>query len=419
MKPEPEAVPTTAEETVSSEIPTGKEIQTSDEGAGEIDTNYTGVHETFDDMKLRDELLRGIYAYGFEKPSAIQQRAIIPMIMGRDTIAQAQSGMGKTATFVIGILQNIDTSVRKVQALILAPTRELAQQIQKVVVALGDYMGLHCHICIGGTMVNEDIRIFQTETPHVVVGTPGRVYDMIQRRVLGTSAIKTFCLDEADEMLSRGFKEQIYDVFQFMPPTCQVGLFSATMPQDVLEMTQKFMRDPLRILVRKDELTLEGIKQFYIAVEKEEWKLDTLCDLYETLTITQAIIYTNTRRKVEWLTEKMGERDFTVSMLHGEMDQKERDLIMREFRSGSSRVLVTTDLLARGIDVQQVSLVINYDLPTNRENYIHRIGRSGRFGRKGVAINFLTDNDVRTLRDIEQFYQTTIDEMPLDIADLF
>lgn len=393
-------------------------MHTADEGNGELTTNYNTVTETFDDMKLRSDLLRGIYAYGFEKPSAIQQRAIIPMIMGRDTIAQAQSGMGKTATFVVGILQNIDTSVKKVQALILAPTRELAQQIQKVVDALGDYMGLHSHICIGGTLVNDDIRIFQTDTPQVVVGTPGRVYDMIQRRALGTTSIKTFCLDEADEMLSRGFKEQIYDVFQFMPSTCQVGLFSATMPNDVLEMTQKFMRDPLRILVKKDELTLEGIKQFYIAVEKEEWKLETLCDLYETVTITQAIIYTNTRRKVEWLTEKLTERDFTVSSLHGDMEQKQRDLIMKEFRSGSSRVLVTTDLLARGIDVQQVSLVINYDLPTNRENYIHRIGRSGRFGRKGVAINFITNADVGPLRELEQFYNTTIEEMPMNIADL-
>lgn len=395
------------------------EMHTSNEGGADITTNYTDVHETFDDMKLRDELLRGIYAYGFEKPSAIQQRAIIPMILGRDTIAQAQSGMGKTATFVIGILQNVDTNVRKVQALILAPTRELAQQIQKVVDSLGDYMGLRSHICIGGTMVQEDVRVFQQDTPHVVVGTPGRVYDMIQRRALGTTAIRTFCLDEADEMLSRGFKEQIYDVFQFMPSNCQVGLFSATMPTDVLEMTQKFMREPLRILVKKDELTLEGIKQYFIAIEKEDWKFETLCDLYETITITQAIIYTNTRRKVEWLTEKMGERDFTVSSLHGEMDQKDRDIIMREFRTGSSRVLVTTDLLARGIDVQQVSLVINYDLPTNRENYIHRIGRSGRFGRKGVAINFVTDADIETLKDIEKFYNTTVEEMPMDIADQF
>uniref|UniRef100_A0A7S1TJL8 RNA helicase n=1 Tax=Erythrolobus australicus TaxID=1077150 RepID=A0A7S1TJL8_9RHOD len=390
----------------------------SDVAGQEIHTNYDEVHETFDSMNLREELLRGIYAYGFEKPSAIQQRAITPLIAGRDTIAQAQSGMGKTATFVIGSLQNIDTAKARVQAMILAPTRELAQQIQKVVVSLGDYMSLKCHACIGGTRVSEDMRIFQTDPPHIVVGTPGRVFDLINRRALDTTHIATFVLDEADEMLSRGFKEQIYDVFQYMPSTCQVGLFSATMPTDVLEMTERFMRDPVRILVKKDELTLEGIKQFYVAVEKEDFKLDTLCDLYATLTITQAIIYVNQRRKVDWLTENMRQRDFTVSCLHGDMDQKERDLIMKEFRTGSSRVLVTTDLLARGIDVQQVSLVINYDLPTNRENYIHRIGRSGRFGRKGVAINFVTLDDVREMREIEAFYNTTIEEMPIDVADL-
>merc|ERR1712193_353950 len=178
------------------------------------------------------------------------------------------------------------------------------------------------------------------------------------------------------------------------------------------------MRDPVQILVKKEELTLEGIRQFYVSVEREEWKLDTLCDLSETLTITQAVIFCNTRRKVDWLTEKMHNRDFTVSAMHGDMDQKERDVIMREFRSGSSRVLITTDLLARGIDVQQVSLVINYDLPTNRENYIHRIGRSGRFGRKGTAINFVTHDDVRNLREIEQFYNTQIEEMPMDVSEL-
>jgi translation initiation factor 4A len=256
------------------------------------------------------------------------------------------------------------------------------------------------------------------EGVHVVVGTPGRVYDMINRRALRTDTIKQFCLDEADEMLSRGFKDQIYEVFQLLPQDTQVVLLSATMPADVLEVTKKFMRDPIRILVKRDELTLEGIKQFYIAVEKEEWKLDTLCDLYETVTITQAVIFCNTRRKVDWLTEKMHGREFTVSAMHGDMEQKQREVLMKEFRSGSSRVLITTDLLARGIDVQQVSLVINYDLPTNRENYIHRIGRGGRFGRKGVAINFVTTEDVRMLRDIEQFYNTQIDEMPLNVADL-
>jgi translation initiation factor 4A len=409
------------EEQLNSEQPP------ADNGGGEappggltdadIDSNWDEAIDSFDGMEIPEELLRGIYAYGFEKPSAIQQRAIKPTMLGRDLIAQAQSGTGKTATFAIGTLAKLDPKLRECQSLILAPTRELAQQIQKVVIALGDYMDLQVHACVGGTAVRDDIRTLQGGV-HVVVGTPGRVYDMINRRALRLDSIKQFFLDEADEMLSRGFKDQIYDIFKFLPESVQVCLFSATMPLDVLEVTQRFMRDPVRILVKKDELTLEGIKQFYIAVEREEWKLDTLCDLYETLTITQAIIYCNTRRKVDWLQEQMQERDFTVSCMHGDMDQRERDIIMREFRSGSSRVLITTDLLARGIDVQQVSLVINFDLPTNRENYIHRIGRSGRFGRKGVAINFLTEGDVRYLRDIEQFYQTEITEMPMNVADL-
>jgi translation initiation factor 4A len=393
------------------------ESQGNDPAENEIESNWEEVIESFDGLDLQEDLLRGIYAYGFEKPSAIQQRAIKPVILGHDVIAQAQSGTGKTATFAISILNKLDLSLRECQALVLAPTRELATQICRCMAALSDFMNVRVHCCVGGTAVREDIRSLQ-DGVHVVVGTPGRVHDMINRRALRTNHTSMFMLDEADEMLSRGFKDQIYDVFKFMPETVQVALFSATMPLEVLEVSNRFMRDPVRILVKRNELTLEGIKQFYIAVEREEWKLDTLCDLYETLTITQAIIYVNTRRKVDWLTDKLSERDFTVSAMHGDMEQKERDIIMREFRSGSSRVLITTDLLARGIDVQQVSLVINFDLPTNRENYIHRIGRSGRFGRKGVAINFLTSGDVRYLRDIEQFYNTQVDEMPMNVADL-
>ena len=265
-------------------------------------------------MDLKPELLRGVYAYGFERPSAIQQRAIVPVVKGHDVIAQAQSGTGKTATFSISILQKLDMSIKGCQALILAPTRELAQQIQKVVVALGDYMNIECHACIGGTNVREDMAKLQ-EGVQVVVGTPGRVYDMINRRALRTDNMKIFCMDEADEMLSRGFKDQIYEVFQLLPQDTQVVLLSATMPADVLDVTKKFMRDPVRILVKRDELTLEGIKQFFIAVEKEEWKLDTLSDLYETVTITQAVIFCNTRRKVDWLTEKLHAREFTVSAM--------------------------------------------------------------------------------------------------------
>ncbi|KAJ3348061.1 RNA helicase [Entophlyctis luteolus] len=375
------------------------------------------VVSSFDQMNLKEDLLRGIYAYNFEKPSAIQQRAIAPIVKGRDVIAQAQSGTGKTATFSISALQVISTTTRETQALILSPTRELASQIQSVVLALGDYMNVQCHACIGGTSVGEDIRKLD-HGQHIVSGTPGRVFDMIKRKHLRTQHIKMLILDEADEMLSKGFKDQIYDVYRYLPPNTQVVILSATLPHDVLEMTTKFMTDPVRILVKRDELTLEGIKQFFVAVEQEDWKFETLCDLYDSLTVTQAVIFCNTRRKVDWLTEKMREANFTVSSMHGEMPQKERDSIMQEFRQGTSRVLITTDVWARGIDVQQVSLVINYDLPGNRENYIHRIGRSGRFGRKGVAINFVKNEDVKILRDIEQYYSTQIDEMPMNVSDL-
>lgn len=375
------------------------------------------VVPSFDSMGIREELLRGIYAYGFEKPSAIQQRAVLPIISGRDVIAQAQSGTGKTSMIALAVCQSIDTSTREVQALILSPTRELAAQTEKTILAIGDFMNVQAHACVGGRSIGEDIRKLEYGV-HVVSGTPGRVYDMIKRRTLRTRAIKMLVLDESDEMLNRGFKDQIYDVYRYLPPELQVILVSATLPNEVLEITSKFMTDPVRILVKRDELTLEGIKQFFVAVEREEWKFDTLCDLYDTLTITQAVIFCNTKRKVDWLTEKMRSNNFTVSSMHGDMPQQERDAIMAEFRAGTTRVLITTDVWARGLDVQQVSLVINYDLPNSRELYIHRIGRSGRFGRKGVAINFVRSDDIRILRDIEQYYSTQIDEMPMNVADL-
>lgn len=383
------------------------------------------VYETFDDMNLKEKLLRGIHSIGFDRPSPIQQRAIMPIVAGRDVIAQAQSGTGKTGTFTISTLQIIDTGDGEsgpppgVQALVLAPTRELAQQSCSVVNEIGEGLGVRAHACVGGTAVREDIAILRSDRISVVVGTPGRVYDMIQRGVLRLSGLKLLVLDEADEMLNRDFKDQIYQIFSSggMPQTMQVALFSATMPSEALELTGKFMQNPVSILIKKEALTLDGIKQFYIDVEREEHKLPTLTDLYQNLTITQAIIYVNTRRKVEWLKDQLTALDFVVSATHGDMEQKERETVMREFRSGSSRVLISTDLLARGIDVQQVSLVINYDLPTNRENYIHRIGRSGRFGRKGVAINLIAGDDAALIQDIEQFYNTTIEQMPRSIDE--
>jgi translation initiation factor 4A len=370
----------------------------------------------FDELDLDPEILRGIYTYGFEKPSAIQQQAIKPMMMGRDIIAQAQSGTGKTAAFSIAILQKIDPTQLNIQAILLVNTRELAEQIKTVMSALSIYTKIKIHCCVGGTMVREDQRVIE-DGVHIIVGTPGRIFSHIQSNIIETNHVKLFVLDEADEMLSVGFKNQVCEIFRYMPENVQTAIFSATMPYTILEITKNFMINPLKILIKNEELTLDGIKQFFIAIDKEEWKIETLMDLYQTITVTQAIIYCNTRKKVEYLNDCMTSRGFLVSQIHGDMDQKERSSVMSNFRNGKTRVLIATDIIARGIDVQQVSLVINYDIPKEKECYIHRIGRSGRHGRKGVSINFITRFDVPRLKDIESFYSTEISEMPSTISD--
>jgi len=369
------------------------------------------IYETFDDMGLDDNILRGIYAHGYEKPSQIQQRGIVPVMSGSDIIGQAQSGTGKTATFSIGVLQKIDITNKETQALILAPTRELADQIFNVISSLGVYLNLSFHLLIGGTRIRDDCIALENGV-QVVVGTPGRVYDMLERHKLKSRSMNILVLDEADEMLSSGFKKQIYDIFQFIPKDTQIALFSATLNEDTMEVTNKFMEEPIRILVKNEELTLEGIKQFYILIERDIWKLDTLLDLYENLTINQSIIYCNTKRKAIWLTDELNHRNFTVASIHSDLSSEERKKSMENFRSGSSRVLIATNIVARGIDVQQVSIVINYDIPKDVDIYLHRIGRSGRFGRKGLAINFIINEDVNDLKTIENYYNTEIDEMP-------
>ena len=370
---------------------------------------------TFEALRLRPEVLVGIYAYGFERPSAIQQRTILPMVQGRDVLAQAQSGTGKTSMFVIGALQRVDPTLRETQVVILNPTRELALQTQTVVLAIGDRLSVTAHACVGGKSMAEDMKRLEAGT-QIVSGTPGRVYDMLKRKCLRTRNLRLFVLDEADEMLTRGFKDQVYDVYKFLP-ALQIVFVSATLPQEILEMTEKFMTEPVKVLVKRDELTLDEIKQYFVAVEREEWKYDTLKDLYESMHTSHSVIFLNTRKRVEWLSGKLQKDNFSVSMMHGDMVQAEREKIINDFREGRSRVLITTDVLARGIDVQQVTLVVNYDLPKNRETYLHRIGRTGRFARKGLAINFVKGEEVRILRDIEQFYGTQIEEMPMTMVD--
>ena len=381
----------------------------------------------FEKMGLCDELLHGIYSYGFEKPSVIQQKAIVPMTReGTDIIGQSQSGTGKTGAFIIGVMQSIVTarqaqperSKRRCYAVIVTPTRELANQVGMVADGIGAHLDLHVVKCIGGTDHRrnaEDLR----RGCDLVIGTPGRVYDMLCRRALNGNDVGLFVLDEADEMLKEnGFRDNVHDILQQLHPTTRIALFSATMPPEVLELSQQFMQDPVRIIVKTEELTLEGIRQFYIAVDSEEWKFDVLCDLYDSISINSCVIFCNTRRKVDWLADAMAQQNYAVASTHGSLEGAERRRILDGFRSGQCRVLITTDLLARGIDVQTVSVVINYDLPNDLENYLHRIGRSGRFGRKGIAVNLVKQEDVGVLREIERFYDTQIEEMPEQLTSL-
>ena len=375
-----------------------------------IDYN-TIITESFDDLNIKDNLLRGIYGNGYETPSAIQQKAIKPLIDKCDIIAQAQSGTGKTATFSIGLLERIDETKNETQAVVLAHTRELALQIESVIKNLSQYMNVSINLSVGGTTVRNNIDEL-LKNPQIVIGTPGRVLDMINKKALDTRGLKIMILDEADEMLSKIFSNQIYDIFRFLPNNIQVGLFSATMTPEFFRIAKCFMRNPVKILVKDEDLTLEGIKQFYINLEHNEFKFETLCDLYDLCSVSQTIIYCNSRTMVEELYRRLCEDNFSCVCMHGDLSQDERNKIMSEFRNGTSRILISTDLLSRGIDIQQVSLVINYDIPNNIESYIHRIGRSGRYGRKGTSINFLTRYDIKKMKDIEEYYHTIIEELP-------
>ena len=374
------------------------------------------VYSTFDDMKLPENILRGVYGYGFQTPSEIQKRGIKPIAEGRDLLAQAQSGTGKTGTFTIGSLSRIDPALKAVQVLCLVPTRELAQQIEVVVSAIGQYIPVKSYAAMGKTPVREDIRAIDRGV-QFLVGTPGRIYDLLNRRTFTTEHIRVIIVDEADQMLEDRFKEQLQCILDIgFPSTSRCALFSATMNPDVVEFAGKLLENPVRILIPPEEVNLQGIIQYGVQLEREDWKLDVILDLWKNLSITQALIYCNKRQKAEWLSEKMTQSGFPITCIHGDMEARERMERMASFRKGETRVLISTDLLARGIDVQQVSLVINYELPTQMDNYIHRIGRSGRYGRKGTAINLLSPEDMRCMNDIEEHYKIKVTILPEDLS---
>ena len=381
-------------------------------------SNTVESYEEWDQFDLHPHVLRGIYAYGFEKPSLIQQKSIRPILECKDVIVQAQSGTGKTGCFTISTLALIDTSETSIQAILLSPTRELAMQTMDVLNAMGKFIPkFNSVLAVGGTPLDGCIQEIHTKHPQVVVGCSGRIYDLLRRNVLVPDKIKLIIVDEADEMMSDGFKEQIYNIFQYMPTNVQVGLFSATLPEDIVTLFDTFMRNPVKILVKSEQLTLDGISQYYINLEQDDDKYECLKDIYSTFTVSQCIIYCNSVQRVQHLYDTMLADHFPVTAIHSNMDKLARIENYKHFRSGKSRVLISSNVTARGIDIQQVSTVINFDIPSSVETYLHRIGRSGRWGRKGLSINFVTPRDTRYMKQIEKHYSIHIQEMPTNWCD--
>jgi len=371
------------------------------------------IYNSWDELQLNKDILRGIYAYGYENPSPIQGKAIEPIKNGRDIIAQAQSGTGKTAAFSVGALSRIKLSENYNQVLIMAPTHELAKQISSVITSLSSMMdGIRIKTIVGGSSIIDDVTSMRETPPHIIVGCPGRISDMIRRRHINANKFKLVILDEADEMLSSGFKDQVYNVFQHLNTNVQIALFSATLPNNIYQITNKFMRNPIKISVKSESLTLEGIKQHYIALEDDRQKYLTLKDIYQYISMSQCIIYANSVKRVTELFSAMKEDNFPVSCIHSNMEKSEREQSFKEFRTGQSRVLISSNITSRGIDIQQVSVVINFDLPRDIHTYLHRIGRTGRWGRKGTGINFITRRDIFKMKEIETYYSTEITELP-------
>jgi translation initiation factor 4A len=373
--------------------------------------------DNFDEMELPENLLRGIYSHGFEKPSAIQSVAIRPMMAGRDVLGQAQSGTGKTGTFGIGLLSRIDPELKATQGLVLAHTHELADQIAKVIRGLSTHMNINVVLAVGG--IPRHVNARDCRTAHVVVGTPGRVYDLANSGDLSFRNLRCFVLDEADEMLRDRFGDQISEIVSLgLPKECRIGFFSATLPDEVAELASRILSDPVRITLKTADVKLDGIKQYFVELADEAWKLDCICDIFEGMSIPQSIIFANTKERAERLYHALTERGFPVSVIYGDpMTQVIRRARMEEFRMGKTRILIATNLLARGIDVQHVKMVFNFDVPNfdDKENYIHRIGRCGRFGRKGVAISLVTPDEKDTLDQIAAHYSFTPQSLPQDL----
>ena len=403
---------------------------------GEVTNNILPdeILNDFDDPKvnLNEDLLRGIYGHGFEKPSYAQTNGIISGIKGNDIVFQAKSGQGKTATYVITILQLLSKELEKkpnehyVRYLILEPTKELAQQTFKTVKALSSFMdNVNAYLCLGETNVRDMIHDLRNNSYDIIVGTPGRTLHMCEefrrmrskpRNAFDQRDVRFIALDEADQLFEKGFKSQIQGILEHSHETVQIGLYSATVPDECLELLHKmnFLRHPKVSLLPKDDLTLAGLRQYGVAVRDDEDKLDCLLDLYASRDIPMSVIFTNKRDRASKLNKFLIEKGFSITTIHSGMSAAERASCLAEFESSARRVLIGTDLVARGIDIKGIKLVINFDFPHNTESYIHRIGRCARFGSKGTSISFITESDREFVRRVENNYRTVIDELPMD-----
>ena len=371
----------------------------------------------FDDLKLSPELIKGVYLHGFTQPTPIQIKGINSITTGKDCILQSQSGTGKTATFLLGVMNRLDATETGCQGIIITPTRELADQVYVVASNLAKYTNFKITKCVGGTNVYQNRDELKNAT--LVIGTIGRLSHMINEKKINSHKVKFVVLDEADDLLANGVNDKLQFILDKIPCGVQIVLISATMSNNVFSISKIFMHDPIKILLKNNEVIIDLITQFYIDVETEESKFDTLLDLYNLVSAAQTIIFCNTIRKVEWLEQQLKLNNFTITTIHSNMNQSERDNIVKEFRDGNTRLLLTTDLLSRGIDIPQVNMVINYDLPPNKETYVHRIGRCGRFDKKGVAITLVKSTDpcdIKTFSRMKHYYNMDIKEMPISIG---
>lgn len=361
----------------------------------------------FEDLQINDDIKRAVLEMGFEEPSPIQAQSIPVILSGKDVIGQAQTGTGKTAAFSIPLLEMINPEDKSLQAVVLCPTRELAIQVSSEIRKIGKYMhGIKTLPVYGGQPIDRQIKSLKGGV-QVVIGTPGRVIDHINRRTLKLDNVKMVMLDEADEMLDMGFRDDIEMILSKTPEERQTTFFSATMPKGILELTKRYQKDPVHIKVVRKELTVPNIKQYYIETRSSN-KLEVLCRLIDVYNPKLSVVFTNTKKGADELVSDLQARGYFADALHGDLKQTQRDIVMDKFRNGTIDILVATDVAARGIDVDDVEAVFNYDLPQDEEYYVHRIGRTGRAGRNGISFSFVFGKDMRKMRDIERYTKTKL-----------